>query len=191
MERMKVVTSQLCPDEQLAQCVAVIQGDAKDGMIGLERLLLKYEGDPRLHFLTGSLLAGAKDYAAARIAMRRAVDLAPDFTIARFQLGFLLLTSGEPHAAQEAWGPLHGLSRDHYLHRFVLGLCHLIRDEFSAAIVQLQDGIERNAENPPLNNDMQLIIDEIQRRDDTIGSEAPLSSAQSLLQQASLRNTRH
>jgi tetratricopeptide (TPR) repeat protein len=191
MDRTTDVTSQLCPDERLAECVAVIQGDPQDGMIRLENLLVEFEGDPRLHFLNGSLLAGAKDYAAARVAMRRAVDLAPDFAIARFQLGFLLLTSGEPHAAQEAWGPLHGLPRDHYLHHFVLGLCHLIRDEFSAAIAELQEGIGRNAENPPLNNDMQLIIDEVRRKDDTIGSEAPLSSAQSLLQQASLRNTRH
>src|SRR5271156_6341339 len=99
----------LCPSERISSLVTSIQKNEPRGMRDLDGLLSEYPRDPRLHFLKGSLLAGQQDYAAARAAMRHAVDLAPDYAIARFQLGFLLLTSGEAHAAQEAWGPLHSL----------------------------------------------------------------------------------
>jgi len=133
-------------------------------MRDLESMLDEYPRDARLHFLKGSLLAGEQDYAGARVSMRQAVDLAPDYHVARFQLGFLLLTSGEPHAAQEAWGPLHSLPADNYLHIFVQGLCHLIKDDFAETVRLLQDGIVRNKENPAMNRDMQMIIDEARHK---------------------------
>jgi hypothetical protein len=120
------------------------------------------------------------------------VDLAPDYAIARFQLGFLLLTSGESHAAQEAWGPLHALPADNYLRLFVMGLCHLIRDEFNDVINVLQDGMARNRDNPAMNRDMQLIIDEVRAK--LSGQDrgtAPISSVDFLLQQAAMKATRH
>ena len=181
----------LCPEEKMSMLIAHVDDDEAYGMIQLESLLRAYPGDPRLHFLKGSLLAGQQDYEGAQCAMRQAVDLAPDYLIARFQLGFLLLTCGEPHKAQEAWGPLHGLPADNYLHLFVKGLCHLIGDEFDDARSTLQEGIARNDDNPAMNGDIRLIIDEIGRKQISPGEEAPLSSAQLLLQQAALKATRH
>jgi tetratricopeptide (TPR) repeat protein len=157
----------------------------------LDHLLDEFPLDARLHFLHGSLAAAGQDYASARIAMRRAVDLAPDFAIARFQLGFLLLTSGEPHAAQEAWGPLHLLPPDHHLRIFVLGLCRLIADEFDEAIGLLLDGIGRNSENPALNGDMQLIVEETRRKSVEQVEGEPLSHTHLLLQQSAFKSTKH
>jgi predicted Zn-dependent protease len=181
----------LCPADKLTSLIAAVSDDEARGTRDLDSLLREYPGDPRLHFLKGSLLAGRQDYASARTSMRQAVDLAPDYTIARFQLGFLLLTSGEPHAAQEAWGPLHALPADNYLRVFVNGLCHLIRDEFNDTIRLLQDGMARNRDNPALNRDMQLIIDEVSRKLGGKDGDAPLSSVDFLLQQAALKGTRH
>lgn len=180
----------LCPDNRMTALVAGIQKNAKSGMRDLEAMLVEYPDDPRLHFLKGSLLAGREDYAAARASMRHAVDLAPDFAVARFQLGFLLLTSGEPHAAQEAWGPLHALPADNYLHLFVRGLTKLVHDEFEDTIGLLTEGIARNRENAPMNNDMQMIIDEVRRKLTEKGGTA-VSSVDLLLQQARLKSTRH
>ncbi len=180
----------LCPDGRMTALLAAAGRDAAGGLRELEILLIEFPGDPRLHFLKGSLLAGRQDYAGARAAMRHAVDLAPDFAVARFQLGFLLLTSGEPHAAQEAWGPLHGLPRDSYLRIFVEGLGHLIRDEFGDAVRLLPDGIARNGKNQPMNRDMQLIVDEV-RRKQAEGGSGPISSVDFLLQQSALKSTRH
>jgi tetratricopeptide (TPR) repeat protein len=156
----------------------------------MQGVMREFPDDPRLHFLHGSLLAGNKDYQRARIAMRKAVDLAPDFGIARFQLGFLLLTSGEPHAAQEAWGPLFGLADDEPLRLFARGLSHMIRDEFAEAIDHLERGIARNSENLPLNRDMQLIIDELKAKEPAEDGEM-LSAASLLLRQTAFKPTRH
>lgn len=182
----------LCPEEKLEALVSMVGEDETRGTYYLEDLLGEHPEDARLHFLKGSLLAGRQDYTSARASMRQAVDLAPDFEIARFQLGFLLLTCGEPHAAQEAWGPLHGLAPGNYLRIFVQGLCHLIRDEFDDAITALQDGIARNSENPAMNNDMQLIIGEVRRKLSASDEDvAPVSSAHLLLQQAAFKATKH
>jgi tetratricopeptide (TPR) repeat protein len=182
----------LCPDDVLAGLVSLLEEDGETAVSRLEDLVQRFPADARLHFLRGSLMAGRKDYEGARKAMRRAVDLAPDFAIARFQLGFLLLTSGDGWAAQEAWGPLHGLADGHYLHCFVRGLRHLIHDEFAGAIAELERGIAANRENPPLNGDMRLILDELREQALTGGDGGgEVSSAQLLLLQASLRSTRH
>jgi tetratricopeptide (TPR) repeat protein len=183
---------ELCPENKMSSLIARAQTDAANGLRDLEVLLRDYPEDARLHFLKGSLLASQQDFPAAREAMRRAVDVAPDYAVARFQLGFLLLTSGEPHAAQEAWGPLHGLPSDNYMKIFVLGLCHLIRDEFDDTIRLLQDGMARNHENPPMNADMQLIIDEVRRKQIDQGDiSGTTSSVGQLLRQSALKATKH
>jgi tetratricopeptide (TPR) repeat protein len=183
-------SGRLCPEDKITSLLSLLNEDGDRGFKDLERLLADFPNDPRLHFLKGSLLAGKEDYAAARVSMRRAVDLAPEYAVARFQLGFLLLTSGEPFPAQEAWGPLHALPADHHLHLFVEGLCHLIRDEFKDAVRLLERGIDANKENQPMNRDMQLIIDEIHDRVSGSGAGAA-SSVDFLLQQAALRKTKH
>ena len=80
--------------------------------------------------------------------------------LARFQLGFFELTSGEAVRALATWEPLDTLPEGHYLGHFVTGLRHLIADRFADAIAALEAGIAVNDENAPLNRDMQLIIDE-------------------------------
>jgi tetratricopeptide (TPR) repeat protein len=178
----------LCPDDRLKDLLARLKQE--QGLAPVEAVLRDYPNDPRLLFLQGSLLAGRQEYAAAREVIRKAVDLAPDFAIARFQLGLLQLTSGEAVAAQETWGPLHSLPDGHYIKSFVVGLCHLIKDEFPAANAELERGIAHNQENPPLNRDMQMIIDEVRSR--RLGEgEGSVSSVDLLLQQAALRGTRH
>lgn len=122
-------------------------------------LLKSYPRDARLHFLRGSILVGAGKPIEAYSALSRAVDIAPDFAIARFQLGFFQLTSGEANNALATWGPLEQLEDGHYLRLFVEGLRHLIADDFDMAFQLLGRGMKANTENPPLNRDMQLLID--------------------------------
>lgn len=151
----------LCSDAELQQAMAILEAGNGDEIATVDRLLSTYPQDPRLHFLRGSLLAGIGRPIEALAALKKAVDLAPDFTIARFQLGFFQLTSGEAGDALSTWGPLALLPDGHYLRSFVAGLTYLIRDEFPQAVEQLKRGISANDENLPLNRDMQLIIDRI------------------------------
>jgi tetratricopeptide (TPR) repeat protein len=150
----------LCSDAELQELMLAMQSDEADELIQADRLINRYPDDPRLHFLRGSVLASIGRPIEAMPALKRAVELAPDFAIARFQLGFFQLTSGEAADALSTWGPLALLPEGHYLRKFVAGLTHLIRDEFEEAIRHLREGIEVNDENPPLNNDMNLLIEQ-------------------------------
>jgi tetratricopeptide (TPR) repeat protein len=149
-----------CSDEALDELIAALQAASENKLDDVDRLLSKHPDDARLHFLRGSVLASLGRPIEALPALREAVELAPDFAIARFQLGFFQLVSAETANALSTWGPLALLPEDHYLRMFVAGLTHLIRDEFEQAIVQLRAGIAANDENPPLNRDMQLIFEQ-------------------------------
>ena len=185
-----------CSDEDLAQLLAATQAGSGDELAFAERMIDAYPEDARLHFLRGSLLAGSGRPIEAHAALSQAVALAPGFALARFQLGFFELTSGEAARALATWAPLGALPPDHPLARFVEGLTHLIHDRFADAIAALEQGIAANAENPPLNRDMQLIIDRcagLAKADEPPGCRAAdESSATSfLLGQAGGRGTTH
>lgn len=150
----------LCSDDELQDLMGAMQADSADELERADRLVAIYPEDARLHFLRGSILANIGRPIEALPALKRSVELAPDFALARFQTGFFQLTSGEAADALGTWGPLALLPADNYLRMFVGGLTHLIRDEFAEAVEQLREGIAANAENPPLNRDMQLIIDQ-------------------------------
>lgn len=150
--------TELCSESELQALIQTMQSEAGEELEQADRLIASFPADPRLHFLRGSILASIGRPIEAMPALRRAVELAPDFTIARFQLGFFQLTSGEAVDALTTWAPLALLPDSHYLRNFVAGLTHLIRDEFGEAVAQLQQGIELNEENPALNRDMQLLI---------------------------------
>src|SRR5262249_49846892 len=98
-------------------------------------------------------------------------------------------TSGETENALDTWGRLDSLSDGHYLRKFVDGLRCLIRDDFAGVIEALRAGIALNSENPPLNRDMQMIIDRCiplaaQNARDT---ETPVSDTSLILRQFSHR----
>jgi tetratricopeptide (TPR) repeat protein len=154
------MTDEMCGDGELQDLMLAMQSDDGEEIEQVDRLIVLHPDDPRLHFLRGSILASIGRPIEALPALRRAVELAPDFSIARFQLGFFQLTSGEAADALSTWGPLALLPEESYLRKFVAGLTHLIRDEFDSAIAQLRAGIAANEENPPLNRDMQLIVDQ-------------------------------
>ena len=152
--------STLCSDGDLQELIEAMQSDSADELQRADRLVAAYPDDARLHFLRGSILANIGRSIEALPALQRSVELAPDFALARFQTGFFQLTSGDAADALGTWGPLALLPADNYLRMFVAGLTHLIRDEFGQAVEQLRAGIAANEENPPLNRDMQLIIDQ-------------------------------
>lgn len=187
--------SALCSDADLEQLMKSMQAQEADELGRTDALLATFPDDPRLHFLRGSILASIGRPIEAMPALKRAVELAPDFAIARFQLGFFQLTSGEAADALSTWGPLALLPEGNYLRAFVAGLTCLIRDEFDEAVDQLAAGIAANEENPPLNRDMQLIVDQVKSLL-AAGNEAqepapPSSAASFLLDQFSGSPRRH
>jgi hypothetical protein len=178
---------ELCDDEVMRQVLAEVGASAEGGLARIEQLLGEFPRDPRLHFLKGSLLVGLKRFVGAHLAMSRALEIAPDYELARFQLGFFELTSGEADAAFRTWAPLDSLAPGSWMRLFVEGLRALAEDRLADCVTALRTGIAANSENLPLNADMELIIAECERLDTSgqagreAAGEASEVSATSLL----------
>ena len=184
--------SDMAPDDLLQPVLGEMQQNGEQALNRLDELIGLYGNDPRLHFLRGSALASLERYDQARTAMRKAVDIAPDYALARFQLGLLELTSGEPVAAQSSWGPLLSLPNESPLRLFVLGLNKLIGGAYDEATALLQEGIALNTELPPMNRDMTLIIEQMREKLDAQSRPEDIESgAHFLLRQYSFKDTKH
>lgn len=168
--------TELCSDARMREILEASTPDNIAGIATIDAAIADFPGDARLHFLKGSLLISEKRFIAAHAALSRAVALAPEFHLARFQLGFFELTSGEADTALATWQPLHQLPDGIYFRTFAEGLEHLIADRFVECIAALRAGIAINAENEPLNNDMRLII---ARCEELIGGSAAAATGES------------
>lgn len=186
----------LCADDELMEAVALADRDDEAGFVRVAALCGEHPGDPRLQFLHGSLLAGRSLFAEAHVAMARAVEIAPDYAIARFQLGLLELSSGDAVAADATFAPLAEHPSDDALVLFARGLRHLARDETAAAVALLREGIEVNHAHPLVSRDMGLIIAKIEEGPSppaapAADDEEDLSAAHLLLRQYADKGTRH
>ena len=185
-------SANLAPADLLEPVLGLMETDGEAALSGLEDLIRRHPGDARLHFLAGSTLAELERYAEAWTAMQRAVDLAPDFAVARFQLGFLALTSGDTSGAGSVWAPLFELPVEHPLRLFVEGLGAMAADRFEEAISLLEAGVEQNRDLPPLNRNMMILIAEMRDKLGTQGRPEDVESgAHFLLKQSSFKETRH
>lgn len=182
---------QTCPDEMLAEAMDLTSRDEAAGCSRVAELVNAYPLDPRLHFLLGSLLASQSQYAEARKSMHCAVDLAPRYDVARFQLGLLELSSGDAIAAKETLAPLAVAESGSGLSLLAQGLVQLASDDLAAAAASLRRGLSQNLEHPLINRDMEMMIAEIEAR---LGAPAPdeeISAAHQLLRQYDDKLTRH
>jgi hypothetical protein len=127
----------------------------------LRRAVLDEPRTGERRYLLGAELAQQRDYEGAVLEMSAAIALNPLLHVARLQLGLLHLTLAQPHHAVAVLAPLEELPDDSALKHFKRGLEALIRDDFSACVRALENGIALNRDNPPLNRDMQLIVSRI------------------------------
>jgi tetratricopeptide (TPR) repeat protein len=127
----------------------------------LQQIRAAVARDPQnaeLRYLLGAELAQQREYDAAVVEMRTALELDPNLHFARLQLGLLYLTMAQPNDSIEIWAPLEQLDERAALKAFKRGLEALIRDDFPACINYLQQGIHLNTQNAPLNRDMSMIV---------------------------------
>src|SRR5258706_778476 len=115
-------------------------------------------------YLLGAEYAGMGLYDRAVSEMQAALARKPELAAARFQLGVLFLTRAGVEEAAATWGLLDMLPHEHPLYLFKSGLLHLIQEQFDKAAILLKEGIAANTENPALNRDMQLVLEEISRK---------------------------
>ena len=115
------------------------------------------------HFLIASEHASAGDIDAAEAAFARALLLAPDFALARYQLGLLQFSSKRAAMALVTWQPLFRLPDADPLHHFVRGFEALARDSFDEALHHYREGLARNDMNQALSGDIQRVVDAVER----------------------------
>jgi Flp pilus assembly protein TadD len=140
---------------------AINRQDGGMALAYLKEATARTDSTATAHFLLGSQYAQIQMQDRAVAEMEAAIAMDPGLAIARFQLGLLLLSSGNTERAAEVLAPLAEEGRQDALAHFSHGLLHLMRDDFPETVRQLSEGIQLNNENAALNKDMQRIIDEI------------------------------
>ncbi|MFZ6873071.1 hypothetical protein ACO0LF_13530 [Undibacterium sp. Di27W] len=99
--------------------------------------------------------------AESETAYANALMLAPDFHLARFQMGLLQFTSARVAVALLTWQPLLALPDNNALKLFAMGFAHMAQDDFNAALGYFERCIICNLDIPPLNTDIERVIAEI------------------------------
>lgn len=132
--------------------------------------------DPGPWLLSAANLAQAGQMDRAESAYLDLVQRAPDFAIARFQLGLIQFTSARPSVAMRTWAPLDLLPETHYLRLFKQGFACLAEDQFEATARFMREGMAQNQENPPLNRDMQMLLDRLQQAGLLAGADGDAGS---------------
>ena len=150
-------------EEILRLAISAIDQDNHVEAISLLKGLLERDSN---HVFANYLLAaehaqiGMDDRAEAGFS--RTVALAPEFNIARFQLGQIHLVKGDNSAAKLALEPLTRISdQNQELSHYAKGLLALTDNNTEMAIADLQLGLACQHEIPALAADMQKIVDNL------------------------------
>jgi tetratricopeptide (TPR) repeat protein len=117
------------------------------------------------HFLIASEQASAGDFAAAELTFASAVLLAPNFTLARYQLGLLQFSSHRAPVALLTWQSLFSLPESDALVHFVRGFASLAQDAFGDALRHFRMGLDCRPSNPALCADVVQVIEAVEALD--------------------------
>lgn len=136
--------------------------DSASALGYLKEAVSRADATATAHYLLGAEYAQIKMYERAIGEMEAAIALDPTLSVARLQLGMLWLGADQPGRASEVLAPLDELARDNPLSRFGAGLRYLVAEDLTAALRSLAEGVDLNASNPALNNDMRSIMRHIE-----------------------------
>jgi Flp pilus assembly protein TadD len=157
---------------ELMERIAPPRVAAAEALQLLLRACEAHPNDPRPLALLGGHFMEQRDLDRAEAAYLTALQRAPDFAIARFQLGLMQFTSGRPVVASTTWAALDALGEDHPLALFKRAFEHVAQDDLTQARRLLLEGIARNTANEALNHDMRVVLDRIGGSpEDTQGKE--------------------
>lgn len=151
------------PDYFPALLQQLQQADDATARALLEQAASEHPRDPRPLLLMAGGLASSGNYDAAEGAYTLALQRAPDFALARFQLGLLQLTGARPGAAFATWAPLERLPDADPLRLFKRAFEALAADRVDEARDLFAKGIDENKANEPLNRDMRMVIERIEK----------------------------
>ena len=85
------------------------QGDLDRALAACQKALTVDKLNPELHYLRATILQEQNQIAEAMESLRRALYLDPDFLIAHFAMGNLMLRQGKRQAAKRSFANVLGL----------------------------------------------------------------------------------
>jgi Tfp pilus assembly protein PilF len=149
-------------DELLRIALDAINQDRHADAVSMLKTLL--ERDSKHVFGTYLLAAehaqlGMMD--RAEEGFRKTVELAPDFPMARFQLGQLHLTKSDAASAKTVLAPLANLPAGQALSGYAKGLIAAANEDIGEAITQIQAGLACDQDIPALASDMRRVLDNL------------------------------
>lgn len=153
---------------------AIRQQDHRQAIVCLKEAGLAYPSDARLAYLLGAEYAQIGMPDRADQEMEKALVLNPALHAARFQLGLLRMTGGNPDLAKETWRELDVLPDKHAFRLFRDALEALAVNELQRALDFLNQGIVANDFSVDLNRDMVALK---QRVEELVGSLPPVEEA--------------
>ena len=136
---------------------------SEDAITYLRECIETTQGDPRVYVLLAAEFASAEQLDFAEGAYICALNRAPEFALARFQLGLLHFVQHRIAAAFAVWELLKPLGEEHPSQLFSSGIELYAIGKYAEALTTINRGIANNHENLALNQDMQKIIDAIHR----------------------------
>lgn len=139
---------------------AINAGRDADAVVMLKTLLEREPGHVFGRYLLAAQYAqmGLRDRAEA--GFRAVVAEAPDFSIARFQLGQLLLTKGDAEQAKQTFQPL--TAGADALGAYARAMLALTGEDMQTAVRELQAGLGLTQDIPALAGDMQRLLEQLQ-----------------------------
>lgn len=151
-------------DQLVAQGLEASRHDQRASALALFSQAI--EADPSSgipHFLIASEHASAGDFAQAELAFATAVLLAPQFALARYQLGLLQFSSQRVPLALLTWEPLLALPAGDALPHFVRGFTALAQDAFAQALDHLRAGLACEPANAALCSDVLQLVEAVEK----------------------------
>jgi tetratricopeptide (TPR) repeat protein len=110
-------------------------------------------------FLLGSEYAALSDFERAEGYFAQAVLLAPDFHIARYQLGLLQFSGGRTSIAMLTWAPLVSLAdQDAPFPHLVRGFEALAQGQLDSALAHFETGLPLAQDNQALAADVRRVL---------------------------------
>jgi tetratricopeptide (TPR) repeat protein len=151
-------------DRLLAEGAAASRAERHDAALALyTRAAEEDPASPLPPFLIASEQASAGQFAEAELSFAAAVLLAPDFALARYQLGLLQFSSHRGAVALLTWQPLFALAEDESLLHFVRGFAALAQDDFGESVAHFRRGLACTPANPALCADIAQVIEAVER----------------------------
>jgi len=169
------VDYELLDDDELLSLSldAISNARDEDAVVLLKVLVNRNPAHAMGHYLLAAQHAQLGLFERAESEFRRTAELAPDFAMARFQLGQLLLVKGDAEGAVSQFNAVGDY--DPALRAYAEGLAALATQQPDTALSALRRGLALPQAVAALTGDMQRLADQLQAGGAAVAAEAELT----------------